>query len=103
MITKYKFKDKVNILFYEDSTKVTNSYLLNDKEIEEVANYISYCRSCKYDWKCIYLRNEKSYIQEIKAHNRLYKLGLFKSHTIDTDLNEEMTLFEKIAYFILGR
>lgn len=103
MITKYKFNEKVTILFYEDSTKVTNSYLLTDKEIEQVANYIAYCRSCLYDWKCICLRDEKSYIREIKAHNKLYKMGLFISHTIDTDLEENITPLNKLAWFILGR
>lgn len=103
MITKQQFKDKVNILYYEDSTKITNSYLLNDEEIEKVASLIEFSRHCKYDWKCIYLRNQKSYIQEIKAHNRLYNLGIFKTHTIDTDLNEQMNILEKFIYWLIGR
>ena len=103
MIIKKNFKDGVDIIYYKDSTKVTNSYLLDDDEVERVAIEIAFSRSTKYDWRCIYLRNEKSYMQEIRAHNRLYNLGLWVSHTIDTDLNEEMTTFEKIAWFILGR
>lgn len=102
MITKYKFKDKVDIIFYNNTTKITNSYLLNDAEIREVSKYIEYCRKSKYDWKCVYLRNEKSYMKEIKAHNRLYNLGLWISHTVDTDLEEEINLLHKLIYFILG-
>ena len=103
MITKYNFKDGVNIIYYEDSTKITNSYLLDDEEVERVAIEIAYSRSTKYDWRCIYLRNEKSYMQEIKAHNRLYKLGLWVSHTIDTDLEEEIDIIHKFIYWLLGR
>lgn len=103
MITKKEFKKGVDIIYFEESTKVTNSYLLTDEEIEKVANEIAYSRSSKYDWRCVYLRNESSYIQEIKAHNRLYKLGLFKSHTIDTDLEEDLNEINKIIFFILGR
>lgn len=102
MITKYNFKENVDIIFYNDSTKITNSYLLTDKEVVEVARYIEYCRKSKYDWKCVYLRNEKSYMQEIKAHNRLYNLGLWVSHTVDTDLEEEINLLHRLIYFILG-
>lgn len=103
MITKKNFKKGVDIIYYEDSTKVTNSYLLDDDDIERVAAEIAYSRSCKFDWRCIYLRNEKSYIKEIKAHNRLYNLGLFKSHTQDCDLEEDQKLIYKIIYELIGR
>lgn len=103
MITKQNFKEGVDIIYYVDNTKVTNSYLLTDKEIEEVANEIEYSRHSKFDWKCIHLRKADSYIKEIKAHNKLYKMNYKVDHTRDTDLNEKMTSFEKIAYFILGR
>lgn len=103
MITKQNFKKGVDIIYFEDSTKVTNSYLLNDDEVERVAIEINYSRSCKYDWRCIYLRNEDSYKREIKAHNNLYKLGLFKSHTIDTDLEEHLDTIHKIIWWLIGR
>lgn len=103
MITKQNFKDRVDIIYYEDTTKVTNSYLLDDDDIERVATEIAYSRSCKFDWRCEYLRNETSYIHEIKAHNRLYNLGLFKSHTIDTDLEENIPKWKELAYWLIGR
>ena len=102
-VTKQEFKDKVFIIYYEDSTKITNSYLLNNQEIEEVANQIEFSRYNKFDWKCIHLRNKKSYIQEIKAHNRLYKLNYKKDHTIDTDLEEDIDIIHKFIYWLLGR
>lgn len=103
MVTKTNFKEGVDIIYYEDSTKVTNSYLLDDDEIERVAIDIVYSRSCKFDWRCICLRDEHSYAREIKAHNRLYQLGLFKSHTIDADLEEDQNTLLKIIYWLIGR
>lgn len=103
MIIKKNFKDGVDIIYYKDSTKVTNSYLLDDDEVERVAIEIAFSRPL-YDWKdCIYLRNEKSYMQEIRAHNRLYNLGLWVSHTIDCDLEEEIDIIHKFIYWLLGR
>ena len=103
MITKQNFKDGVDIIYYEDSTKVTNSYLLDDDDIERVASEIAYSRSCKFDWRCIYLRDEKSYIREIKAHNKLYKMNYKVDHTRDTDLEEKIPLWKELAYWLIGR
>lgn len=103
MITKQNFKDGVDIIYYEDTTKVTNSYLLDDDDIERVATEIAYSRSCKFDWRCIYLRDEKSYIREIKAHNKLYKMNYKVDHTRDTDLEEKIPLWKELAYWLIGR
>lgn len=103
MITKEQFKDKVCILYYVDTTKITNSYLLNDEEIKKIAEQIEFARHTKYDWKCIHIRNQESYINEIKAHNNLYRLGLFKSHTIDTDLEENLNPIKALIYWLIGR
>jgi hypothetical protein len=103
MIIKRPFKQGVDIIYYKDYTTVTNSYLLDDDDIERVATEIAYSRSCKYDWKCDYFRNEESYIREIKAHNRLYRLGLWKSHTINTDLEENIDIIHKVIWWFIGR
>lgn len=47
-------------------------------------------------------RTMKSWIKEWKAHNRLFKLGLFKSHTKDCDLEENEKWYRLLAYQILG-
>lgn len=47
-------------------------------------------------------RKLKSWLKEWKTHNRLYRLGLFKTHTIDCDLEENEKLYRLIAYQILG-
>ena len=47
-------------------------------------------------------RTIESWIREWKAHNRLYKLGLFRSHTKDCDLEEDEKLHRLLIYRILG-
>ena len=47
-------------------------------------------------------RTINSYYRETKAHNRLYRLGLWKSHTKDTDLEEDIKWWKEIVYFILS-
>lgn len=103
MITRQNFKEGVDIIYYTDNTTITNSYLLTDEEIEEVADEIAFSRGNKFDWRCDYFRNEESYVREIKAHNKLYKLGIFKSHAIDTDLEENQNIIYKIIYWLIGR
>lgn len=48
-------------------------------------------------------RSIKSWIREWKAHNRLYRLGLFRSHTKDTDLEENEYWWRLVVYNIIGR
>jgi hypothetical protein len=103
MILRQHFKDKVDIIYYEKYTKITNSYLLNDEEIEKVASEIEYTRHSKIDWRCNHIRKADGYITEIKAHNKLYKMGIFKSHTIDTDLEEDQNFVYKLIYWLIGR
>lgn len=50
-----------------------------------------------------YKRTNKSWIQEWRAHNLLYKLHLFETHTKDTDLEECESKFRLFCYKILGR
>ena len=48
-------------------------------------------------------RSAKSCLNEWIAHNRLYKLGLFKEHTMDCDLSANESLFRRICYWLLSR
>lgn len=47
-------------------------------------------------------RNLKSWIKEWKSHNRLYRLGLFRTHTKDCDLEEKEKWWRLLAYQVLG-
>lgn len=47
-------------------------------------------------------RSINSWIKEWQAHNRLYRFGLFKTHTVDCDLEENEKLHRLLAYQVLG-
>ena len=47
-------------------------------------------------------RSKVSYVREVKAHNRLYKLGLFESHTMHSDLEENIVWWKDIFYWVIG-
>lgn len=90
----------MKITYSENCTKIYDSYLLgSDYLIRKIALEVACTRFIK---QLPQQRTEKSYFYEIKAHNRLYNLGLFRNHTKDTDLNENQSKVAKIFYRILG-
>lgn len=46
-------------------------------------------------------RSMESYLIEWRAHNIMYDLGLFRSHTKDVDLNDDESMTRRIAYAII--
>ena len=89
----------MRIIYTENNTKIYDSYLLTRDEIYDVALEIVKTRIARR----LPRRGIISYIREIKAHNRLYKLGLFRSHTKHTDLEEPIKKWKEIVYKIIGR
>jgi hypothetical protein len=47
-------------------------------------------------------RTNKSMIREWRAHNLLWDLHLFRSHTCDVDLNIPQPWYISVLYFILS-
>ena len=47
-------------------------------------------------------RSMASLLCEWKAHNAMHQLGLFKSHTTDTDLDKDEKLWRRICYWFLA-
>jgi len=78
-------------------TIIYDSYLMTDvaKQVEDIINE-------RVDMDLKTTRTLKSYIRETKAHNRLYKLGLFRKHTRNCDLEENIKWWKEIIYFIIG-
>lgn len=87
----------MNVEYTKKKTTIFDSYLMKNvsKEVKEI---IKERKEKGYKTN----RSLNSYIRETKAHNRLYKLGLFKKHTKNTDLEENIKLWKEIAYFIIG-
>lgn len=82
------------------NTKVISSYLITESELDSVIDeIIEKRRNANY----IITRSRASYKCEIRFHNKLYKLGLFISHTKDTDLEEPISWWKDMIYRILGR
>ena len=48
-------------------------------------------------------RSMDSWIREWKAHNRMYKLGIYRSHSRDCDLEELEKWYRRLVYWFIGR
>lgn len=90
---------KVEIKYSVDCTTVYNCYLLKDKEIKTICDEIIKERKMR---NFPVTRTKKSYINEIKAHKRLYLLNYKVSHTKDADLEEPITKSKELFYKITG-
>ena len=87
----------MKVRYTRNKTIIYNSYLMTNvaKQVEDIINK-------RVDMNLKTTRTLKSYIREVKAHNRLYKLGLFRKHTRNCDLEEPISMWKEIIYFILG-
>ena len=90
-------KEKVKINYDEKNIRIVNSFKINKIEDMILILRIFQIRT-GYKSK----RSLRSWIKEWKAHNRLYKLGLFKSHTKDCDLEENEKWWRLLVYQFLG-
>lgn len=81
------------------TTKVYNYIDLNKRHLKILAKVISIERIKR---SLPHLRTTKSYYREILAHKRMYKLHLFRRHTIDCDLEEHIRAWKEIIYFIFS-
>jgi len=87
----------IPIQYSNISIKIIDSYIIEDDilmrvTLEDFKFRTGYCSK----------RSISSWVKEWKAHNRLYKLGLFKAHTKDCDLDEHEKWWRLLAYQILG-
>ena len=86
---KWKYNKKTNNIKIIDSHKYTSKEFMKFKLRLMPLDKIN--------------RSEKSCLNEWIAHNRLYKLGLFKDRCKDTDLTMNESLFRRIIYWLLSR
>lgn len=89
-----------NTLIRYDDTVVTivDSYKVTDED--DMCDILTIF---KYKTNYHSKRSINSWIKEWKSHNRLYKLGLFRSHTEDCDLEENEKWWRLLVYEIIGR
>ena len=84
--------ETLKISYTNDNTHIQNSYLLITRKVIIERRLKDYQVT----------RNIDSYVREWIGHNRLYRLGLFKSHTKHVDLEENIPKWKEIIWFILG-
>lgn len=98
-INHYIIYKNCKITITEYNIHIENSYIIDDKkDILDTLNFIKTNYTCKVMEK----RSIKSLYKEWVAHNNLYKLGLWKEHTISVDLDYPQSIKYKIAWFLLS-
>lgn len=76
--------------------KIIDSYKITNLE-DIYKNVVYYYKYNKLDKS----RSIESYVEEWYVHNLLYNLGIFKSHTKDTDLDGDESKLMLICYKII--
>lgn len=83
----------LNCLHIEDSAFVSKY------EFDAV---LDWCRKEFPNCKIWEERTRKSMIREWAVHNLLYRLGMFRSHTKDVDINTPLSWYVLLAYNVFG-
>lgn len=90
--------DGINIS--DSNLHIENSYKIkNCQDMDYILNDI---RKGYGNLKILKNRDNKSLIEEWGAHNLLYNMGLFKSHTKDVDLNYPQSKVVSFIYKVLS-
>lgn len=84
------------IKYSERCVVIKDCYRVKDRGMREILE--EFKRMTGYKSK----RSTRSWIREWKAHKRLYKLGIARSHTKDCDLEEEIKWWLEIVYMLVG-
>jgi len=89
----------MRVEYNKENTRIYDSYLIENKDLKEkIIDIMDERKFLNYP----VTRTIESYTHETKAHNRLYKLHLFRSHTKDTDLEENIIWWKELIFYILG-
>lgn len=89
---------RVEIEYNPTNVRIKDSYKVRNKEYMRFI-LTQFRRRTGFKSK----RSIDSWIKEWKSHNRLYRLGLFKKHTRECDLEENEKLHRLFIYEIIGR
>ena len=87
----------MKITYTENNTHVEDSYLAKDIKFE-----VGCIIRERYLQFLPVTRAFESYVCEWKGHNRLYNLHLFRKHTKDVDLDENMSMIWEIIWRVIG-
>lgn len=90
----------MRIKYIKNCTTIIDSYTIQDEKticlcVKAIINH-------RKSENLPVTRTKSSYVSEWKAHNRLYNLGIARSHTKDVDLEENLSKKNEIIWRILG-
>lgn len=80
-------------------TTIYNSFLIEKNEVDSLITEVL-CERGKKRYPIT--RSHKSYVRELLAHNRMYKMHLFRKHTRNSDLEENIVWWKDIFYWVIG-
>lgn len=90
----------ISVSFNQSNIHISDSYkLIKRTHMKDCLNIIRYA---SVNRGIFYSRSLNSWIREWKAHNILYKLGIYKERTSSVDLNEKESKLRRFGYFILS-
>lgn len=93
--------EELDYILSKENLHIVDSYLIEDPM--EMENYIHLIRVTKARPDYAISKLPMKYmVDEWKAHNLYYKMGLWRSHTKDVDINEN-DLKNKICYWTAAR
>ena len=80
----------------DENVKIIDGYMIDNDEVK-----LAFLNEMKDMGTSVTVRPINSCLREWKAHNILYKFGLFKKRTKDTDLNYNESWFRRAGYYII--
>lgn len=91
----------MKIIVTDKNIEIRDSYKVSvTGEMNDILNSL---REEYPDNSVLIQRKNPSLIREWKGHNFLYKLGVFRSHTMDVDLDlESANMFYTVGYWFLA-
>lgn len=87
------------MIYFRYNAKTNNIKVMNPYELHTNKDIRTYIKSLPLE---LVNRTERSAYAEWLAHELLYKLGLFKIHTIDVDITMNESRFRIICYYFIS-
>lgn len=99
IILENKPNGNLKVCYSSTNVHINDSYIVGCKDIP---SWVQCIKSAGEQNGYTYSRSVQSWINEWKAHNLLFKLGVAPARTRDVDLNEDETMLRRVGYFLLS-
>ncbi len=96
---KRGFMNEQSISYTKTNTHVKDSYTVKNKQI--IIEYVNWIISVRESLRYPITRSVNSYVREWQGHNVLYEKNYKIDHTKDVDLEERITISDKIKGLFL--